>query len=381
MNPVITEKDLLLVYRNAKKYVKHCGCPKEKRAELRNELIHNMDTVLVRAKYSALTEIEKQKLIAKGKTVYKEYCSFSKGHPEDTTEQLDQRASEMAGILASLEAESIALSRINLEANQYLDVDAIFSCKQYVREFMNNPITDTIEHAAQNSKLKAIKEYKSYYISEHGKRYHEENCAYCRGRNIHENLENYYINAGIKPCNCVIKAKTKMIKQQQDACCSTQKTVITAFVDESIHKNPAANFDIQQDIMQGVLSVIMCYGKIKSEDLITRSNTLTKFIHIAESTSSTVDITIEAIGEVMLRAATRGFSERLIIYTDNKTAVRKWKENEALAHFSKAFQRVDVNYLDRKSNTKADGLIRRNSIIQISKEKMKKLIRLDQENK
>lgn len=381
MNPVITDKDLLLAYKNAKKYVKQYGCPKEKRAEFRNELIYNMDNVLVRMKYSELTEIDKQKLIAKGKTIYKEYCSFAKGHPEDTTEQLDQRASELAGVLASMEAESIALSRINLEVNQYLDVNAIFSCKQYVRKFMNNPIINTIEHAAQNSKLKAIKEFRPYYISEHGKRYHEEDCIYCRGRIIHENLESYYINAGIKPCTCVIKAKSKVIKQQQDDCCTTQKSVITAFVDESIHKNPAASLDIQQDNMQGVLSVIMCYGKIKSEDLITKSNTLTKFVHIAESTSSTVDIAIEAIGEVMLKAATRGFSERLIIYTDNKTVVRKWKENEVLAHFSKAFQRVDVYYIGRKNNTKADGLIRRNSIIQISKEKMNKLIRLDQENK
>ncbi len=46
---------------------------------------------------------------------------------------------------------------------------------------------------------------------------------------------------------------------------------------------------------------------------------------------------MEAIGEVLLRAAAMGFTEHVVIYTDNSEAAKKWKDKPLFLALSKSF--------------------------------------------
>lgn len=373
MNNIITTADLLMGYKNAKTYVRQFGCPKETRSDYRNEMILKMDTLMVLLRRKHFTEVDRQQYLSKGKALYKDYCAFSKGHPEENTLQLEQRADKLASLLAKAELQSTSLLRLQIEEGHYLDARAIFSDKEYVREFLNNPIIKVIEDAIKNKKFGAIKEYGTFYSCKNGKKYHIRGCCYCKGKELRADYEQNYIREGLTPCKCVIQSKDEAISELQ---ARRAPQYITAFVDESIRPNPGFHIDDNLEKEQALLSFIICKGKIAHEEQITKKNTIVRSLRIADKTNKTGEIALEAIGEVLLRAAAMGFSEHIVIYTDNLEAAKKWKDKALFLELSKKFYSVNVYCIDRAHNKCADKLIRSNDIMVLPMEKMKKLIKV-----
>ncbi len=371
MNVIVRKEDLLFVYRNALGYVNQHSYPKGERAGYRNDLIRRMELWMISANDTGATECEKQKLLAEGKKIYKDYCAFAKGHPEENTEQLMQRVDLIIELLSEIEVKSISLYRINIEENQFLDVHRIFSEKQYVREFLNCSITTVLEHAIANKGLGAIRECHQYYMSDYGKKYHLKECRYCKGRKLNLFSEKQYMELGIGPCNCVIQANEKerrILKRKKEHEC------ITAFVDESIRLNPGYQIDNSQDQYQNLIGVVMCKGKIKNEANITKGNTLAQFVRVGDRTPKTGETAMEAIGQVLIKAASMGYRERVLIYTDNQKAATDWRDNIVLGTLANMYESVSVCQIDRNSNKYADGLIRRNDIMVLPKHKMKDIV-------
>ena len=118
----------------------------------------------------------------------------------------------------------------------------------------------------------------------------------------------------------------------------------------------------------------MCKGKLKKEEQITKGNTIVKSMRIGDKTTKTSSTTIEAIGEVLLRAAAMGFKGHIIIYTDNKGAVTQRRSTAAYDALAKSFYSVNVYRIDRDHNKCADELIRKNDIMLLPKNKMNEVI-------
>ncbi len=369
------EQILRNAYKNARSWVNMKAYPKEQRINVRCELIRQMDKSLVVSKHVYFTENEKSNFIIAGKRSYKAFCAFIKAHPEEITEQLEERATEIVDLLVILELQSLRRYRLFMNANEYLDLEKILSCKQYVREFLNGPVVNVIKTAISNKKFEAVKEWKMVYITKSGIKYHNADCRYLhKGKITCVGPERLYIYSDIKPCKCITDER---IRELEAANQREQETkYMTAYVDESIRPNPSYVVDSSQGEMQNLLSIILCKGKIKNEELITKGNTVAQFVNKASSTAKTSDTAIEAIGEVMLKAAATGFYNNLIIFTDNASACSSWKKRKELEALSKAFESVRVTYVNRNRNKKADDLIRKNDVMQLPRTEMKKVVKI-----
>lgn len=346
--------------------------PKERYMSERADIIRTIDKALVVSKDIYFTELEKQNILRKCKQAYRHYCNFMKGNPDAGTEQLLQRKEELLSLIISLEVPCISRFRMRLEEDEYLDLESIFTKRRYISELMKEPITQLLDKAVDDTEIRALKKYQLYYMTKMGKRYHDRNCACCRGKILCVDNELNLVNKSIKPCNCVKKAneRAEYIGLKKEL----EEKYITAFVDESRKQNPGYKiFDCGEE-MQNSASVILCKGKLGSEEDITADNIIGEYVHITEATGKLEKTTLEALGIAMLKASLIGSGKKLLIYTDNQSVCSKWRTYKSLELLSRNFPGVSVMFIKRKKNKKADGLLRQNAILQLPKGKMNEVI-------
>lgn len=374
MLDIYYEKELRKAYQKGIKWVKMKAVPRKDRMEVRMEITRQIDKALLVSGNVYFTEGEKDNILYNGKAAYKAYCAFMKAHPEENTEQLKERAEELVDLLVRIENERVMRFYRGLKEDEYLDLEKVFTLKQYVQSLMNHPVTFVIENAIKNKNLGAIGMHKLYYSTRAGKRFHLEDCPYCSGKILCADTEMGHMDRGIKPCKCVKRVRTKEIEELVHRDQYTH--YMTAYVDESLRSNPGYIIDKEQDKDHNLLSVILCKGKVKKEDLITKGNTVARFVSVASRTANLMDTTLEAIGEALIKAAATGFDEHIIIYTDNRSACEEWKKRKELKLLAGAFKSVSVQSIGRKSNTKADALIRQNDLMLLPRQTMDKVVRL-----
>lgn len=373
------EEELRKAYQKGIKWVKMHAVAKAERMAIRMEITRQIDKALLVSGNVYFTNGEKENILVSGKAAYRSYCAFMKAHPEENTEQLKKRAEELVDLLVKIEIERIIRYSLTLKEDEYLDLEKIFSVKEYVQTLMKHPVTFVIENAVKNKKLGAINTHKIYYSTRRGKRFHLGDCPYCSGKMLCADTETGYIYRGIKPCKCVKRNQKK----------NTEEVVgndhnihyMTAYVDESLRINPGYLIDNGQDKNQNLLSVILCKGKIPHEAQITKGNTVAQIFCNAVRSSKTTDTTIEAIGTALLKAAAFGFEEHLIIYTDNESACKAWKKRKELLLLASAFKSVRVQSIGRGGNTKADALIRQNDLMLLPRQIMNEVVELYNEQK
>lgn len=368
------EEELRKAYQKGIKWVNMKAVPKKDCMEVRIDITRQIDKALLVSGNVYFTEGEKDNILYKGKAAYKAYCAFMKAHPEENTEQLKERAEELVDLLVRIENERVMRFYRGLKEDEYLDLEKVFTLKQYVQSLMNHPVTFVIENAIKNKNLGAIGTHKLYYSTRAGKRFHLEDCPYCSGKILCADTETGHIDSGKVPCECIKRMRKKEIEEVTHK--DHYMNYMTAYVDESIRANPGYIIDKEQDKDQNLLSVILCKGKIKKEDLVTKGNTVTRFVSVAKRTSNLLDTTLEAIGEALLKAAATGFDEHMIIFTDNKSACEEWKKRKELQLLAGAFKTVRVQSIDRGSNTKADALIRQNDLMLLPRKTMDKVVKL-----
>ncbi len=366
--------ELKKAYQKGTKWVKMKAVAKKDRMEVRMDITRQIDKALLVSGNVYFTNGEKENILFKGKAAYKAYCAFMKAHPEENTDQLKERAEDLVNLLVKIENEILINFSRTLKEDEYLDLEKVFSVKQYVQSLMNNPVTLVIENAIKDKRLGAIASHKLFYSTRAGRRFHVEDCPYCSGKMLCADTEMGHLDRGIKPCQCVKRVRTKEIEELVHRDQYTH--YMTAYVDESLRSNPGYIIDKEQDKDHNLLSVILCKGKVKKEDLITRGNTVARFVSVASRTANLVDTTLEAIGEALIKAAATGFDEHIIIYTDNRSACEEWKKRKELKLLAGAFKSVSVQSIGRKSNTKADALIRQNDLMLLPRQTMDKVVRL-----
>lgn len=354
------------------KTVNKLSCPKERYLSERADIIRTIDKALVVSKDIYFTELEKQNILRKCKNALRHYCSFVKGNPDALTDQLLQRKEELLSLIISLEVPGISRFRRNLEDDDYLDLEEIFSKHRYVSELMKDPVVQVLENAVKDTEIRAIKKYKLYYMTRMGNRYHVSNCPCCRGKVLCVDNEFNLVTEGIRPCHCVKKAyeRAEYIGLKKEL----EEKFITAFVDESRKSNPGHKIYADIGEKQNTISVILCRGKLRSEGDITEDNTIGRYIHVTEDTEKLEKTTFEAIGTAMLKASLMGLNKRLLIYTDNQGVCSKWRSCKPLELLSRGFPGVSVKFIKRGKNTVADGLLRQNSILQLPRDKMNDVI-------
>ncbi|WP_026522729.1 hypothetical protein [Butyrivibrio sp. VCB2001] len=368
------KEELRKAYQKGIHWVNMHSVAKADRMEVRMDITRQIDKALLVSGNVYFTDGEKNNILVKGKAAYRAYCAFMKAHPEENTDQLIDRVGELVNLLVKIELEKIVRFCWTLKEDEYLDIEKIFSVKQYVQELMKHPVTFVIDNAVKNKKLCAIGTQKLYYSTRSGRHFHLADCPYCNGKILCADTEMGHMDRGVKPCTCVIRMRKREIEaalpKYQDA------HYMTAFVDESIRLNPGCLIDDTQDNNQNLLSVILCKGKIHHEAQITKGNTVAKLICIARRTPKTTDTAVEAIGTALLKAAASGFDKHLIIYTDNAAAYGTWKKRKELQLLTESFESVKVLRIDRKNNTKADELIRKNDLMLLPRQTMDKVVRL-----
>ena len=109
--------------------------------------------------------------------------------------------------------------------------------------------------------------------------------------------------------------------------------------------------------MSASYSYIICHGFLLAESQITEENVITKDVDYLEEKSSTDKVTEAAFFKVMLTLTyDYNFSGRLQIYTDNMSAVNKWKTVRKDLRIASHFENVTVSFIPRELNTVADKI-------------------------
>ncbi len=364
---------LELTYKRGMSHADKKVVPAEQHMTLRTDIIRGIDRALAVSESVYFTELEKQNILRKCKKAYHSYCSFMKGNPDAGTSQLEDRKNALIRLIISIEIQCINRYGRNLGEEEYLDLEEIFSKHKYISVLMQEPISVVLDKAAADNSIRAIKKYKTYFMTRMGAKYHDKDCPCCQGKILCAWSEYDLLVEGIKPCRCISKAKKQAtyigLKKELEA------SYITAFVDESRRANPAHQIDERLDESHNIISLIMCRGKLRREADICPENTIGQYSYITESTQKLEKTTFEAIGAVMLKAGIMGLDKKLIIYSDNQGACSKWRTCKPLDLLSRGFPSVNVHFIKRGKNTMADGLIRQNEILQLPIDQMNDIIR------
>ena len=207
------EEELRKAYQKGIKWVKMHAVAKAERMAIRMEITRQIDKALLVSGNVYFTNGEKENILVRGKAAYRSYCAFMKAHPEENTEQLKKRAEELVDLLVKIEIERIVRYSLTLNEDEYLDLEKIFSVKEYVQTLMKHPVTFVIENAVKNKKLGAISTHKIYYSTRRGRRFHLGNCPYCRGKMLCADTEIGHISRGIKACKCVKWVRKKEVEE------------------------------------------------------------------------------------------------------------------------------------------------------------------------
>ena len=130
---------------------------------------------------------------------------------------------------------------------------------------------------------------------------------------------------------------------------------MTAFIDESIH--PVAWNEEGQKGKEGSFSYIICRGLINSEDDIREGLVISKGVDFIGENRQLNKITEAAVGKVLLSLLYDfEFDGNVQIYTDNKPVTNSWKNGALNSKLAKEFLSVEVDFVPREMNKKADKL-------------------------
>ena len=360
-------------YKQTVKFGNKDKCAPSEQTSIRQALTARVDKALLFSRGVYFTEMEKQREVFDCKKIYREYIDFIRGNEEGITSQLECRIDQMLDLLTDIETQGIITAKRQMGKDIYIDLEGLFCNSNYLCDLLKHPASDLVRKAFKDPEVDAVRINRAYFTTRYGKKYHAQGCPRCKGKLLCVTNEYILKRDGTKPCGCVIDYEKSLLEEKRK---HDESRYITAFIDESIRINPGYYFDDGEDRDQNVLSVILCKGQLTKESDITKENTIDRYMSIATRTSDLSETTMEAIGYVLLKGIARDFSGRVIIYTDNSSVCKKWREKDGLRKLSTSFESVKVTYKSRSDNKEADSILRKNSIMQLPKGKMDDIISL-----
>ena len=156
---------------------------------------------------------------------------------------------------------------------------------------------------------------------------------------------------------------------------------VTVFIDESSIPNPWKWMDNDLSDLQGSYSYIICEGYLSSEKEISPMNTMTsKACPSRWSDNSTVS-SLEAITTVLeVLSFQYEFHDRVNIYTDNESIVKRWRDNPFSLNLSASFKHISVEFIPRELNQQADSLLNQHVFSDLPKKTMTRIKKVVHEN-
>ena len=281
---------------------------------------------------------------------------------------------ELIHLIAEYESEKFQLTRERQVAGDKIDLEKVFAENRSIKVLMGRPLDEAVcEMFKRNSYTLIGEDNSSVYMTASGTKYHRKDCPYCKGRTLISIARQNAESLNLKQCKCM---ETVAFAQEEVAekKVETAAKFVTAFVDESIRSNPWRGMDESLPEKQGLYSYIVCDGYLTEEKLITKKNTLFEGVNSSEVISSTDELAAEAIMAVLFKLVAQGYSDNVLIYTDNIGAKEFWCKSVAGQNLARLFKSVMVSYVPREGNTKADSLGRERAVMELPAEVMSRIL-------
>lgn len=295
-----------------------------------------------------MTEIQSH--IRKAKSILVQVNQIKARNPQAISSIFDIRMKQLMKAMSRHEAKMIENIRLQEPGGKRIDVEEVFSKKQYYNRLGNTLAPVIVRDAVKDVATSVGMANAKVYITETGLKYHMKDCPYCRKRNLMETTKAMAENQKLTSCKCVISQK---------ATDEVDHTFVTAFIDESIR--PVKWNEDGNKGNAGSFSYILCWGHLDSEIEITERNIIVKGIDYTHEHTKIERISEAAIGKVMITLAyDYNYEGDVHIYTDNMVAMKNWTSIQQNSKLSKLFNSVTVSYISREFNKEADKIVRQN---------------------
>lgn len=286
------------------------------------------------------------KKLMNAKGIYIQYFQIRGRNPQCTFGSMDTKMDRLIRAVARHEAELLQSVRKQEVGGDRIDLQIIFKKQSNLNRLGHTLARDVVKEAMKDLSLSIGKRKIVYYITATGKKYHTENCPYCRGKELIPAARAVVENQKLTACKCVA------LKKAAD---ETDKNCVTVFIDESIH---SVKWDEEgKEGRLGSYSYIICRGHLVSENDIENTSVITQGVDYMKEKDHIEHLTEAAIGKVMIMLAyDYNFKGNVQIFTDNITAMQKWTTVATNSRLAKLFESVTVSFVPREENTQADKL-------------------------
>ncbi len=394
-----------IIYNAFRRYAECCSSNKAKMLsqgkaiQLRAELLQQAEKYYLFFNSGSTTQLEKNNLCNKCRKLYQQYSVQVKVNPEVDTPRLAKRVDELLHFMAECEAEILAHFRNKQVSGDKIDLEQVFADGKNVNALMSKSVDKLLKDVFDKRKYSVIgsDQMAIYMTAAKGTRYHIKDCQYCRNKEIIQVSIAKAVNIGLKPCKCIEKREKEIevisddavqfdeqaehLKSQEASKKPVNNIFVTAFVDESIRPNPWHELDKQEPEKYATYSYIICKGKLISENQIRDNKILHADVMQSEKIDKTHGVAIEAIQAVLFKLIADGYSDNVVIYTDNTSAKDLWNRSVISKRMARIFVSVTVCYIPREQNTRADMLSRTKVFTELSVETATDIIRKCKEHK
>lgn len=312
-----------------------------------------------------MTDLDVRQILICAKRLFTQYNVIMGRNPACITPELMAHMDLLMGAVVRQEARMISLIRVKETDRKVIDVNAIFGSKRVLKRLGTQIARDIVENAVQSeTPEKEEPGEQIFYVTDFGKRYHQPSCAYCKGRNTKVLTSSMVMARKLSPCECIFGRRNGEV----------DRTNVTVFVDEAIR---SVAWD-QNGICgsTGSFSYIACWGCLKSEMEIKEENIIAQGVERLKEHVHVERITESAIGRVLfILTYDCGICGSVRIYTDNSSAAATWMRLSGNKRLAALFKAVEVRYIPRKQNRKADRLGRARVILDLPTSTYKDIVR------
>lgn len=325
-----------------------------------NGMALKISVIIMRLNDSGITSIiDIRSQIKKAKNYYLQYSYIRGRHPELITKSLEIQMDQLLRLVCKHEAEMISGFRLQETGGERLKIIEIFARKSNLKLLGTTFARDIM---AQEIRGESLSNDLTYFISNTGNKYHHKYCPFCKGRYLSRASKSMVDYLKLSPCRCISEEKR-----------FGDSSYMTAFIDESLHTVPWEENGCEGKA--GSYSYIICRGLLMGETEITNDLVVAQGVDFIGEDLHTERITEAAVGKVLISLLyDYGFEGNVQIYTDNKAVADKWIKSSNDSKLAGEFARVNISYISRKKNKKADALGRTRMLLDIPMDKYNALI-------
>ena len=289
--------------------------------------------------------VDIQRDLRKAKSYYIQFSAIRGRHPKNISNTTYKQIELMLKGICRWEAEMISGLRMQETGGGRIDIGVVLAKKTNLKQLGSKFARDIIASEIRDENLPSSF-LSTYFITDTGKKYHRENCPYCKGRHLTEASVTMVEYQNLTPCKCLSSSQERYVYDP---------SYMTAFIDESIH--PVAWNEKGNKGKEGSYSYIICRGLLNYENEIRDELVVAKGVDFIGETRRLQRVTEAAVGKVLISLLyDHGFDGNIRIYTDNQSVAVSWKNVESNSRLAKEFLSVKVSYIPREMNKKADRL-------------------------